>query len=66
MMIILRGVAGSGKSTLAQALAEKYEDSVICSADDFFMLDGEWVFILVKLKIWNQVNFLFLFLIVTL
>lgn len=40
---IVRGVSGSGKSTLSKSLAEKYS-AVICSADDFHMVDGEYKF----------------------
>lgn len=40
---IVRGVSGSGKSTLSKSLAEKY-DAVICSADDFHIVDGEYKF----------------------
>ncbi len=36
---ILRGFSGSGKTTLAQDLG-----GVRCSADDFFMKDGEYLF----------------------
>ena len=40
-MIILRGISGSGKSTYAR---ENYPEEVICSADDFFTVDGEYCF----------------------
>lgn len=39
----LRGVSGSGKSTEAMRLANNNKD-VICSADDYFMRDGEYKF----------------------
>lgn len=39
----LRGVSGSGKSTEAMRLANNNKD-VICSADDYFMKDGEYIF----------------------
>ncbi len=39
----LRGVSGSGKSTEAMRLANNNKD-IICSADDCFMKDGEYVF----------------------
>lgn len=41
-LFILRGVPGAGKSTLAKVLAEN--GGVICSADDYFMEDGTYVF----------------------
>lgn len=37
IMIILRGLPGSGKSTLAHSLAESLENTIVCSADDFFL-----------------------------
>lgn len=42
-LIILRGLPGSGKSTVAELLSEngKYP---VCTADDFFMKDGEYKF----------------------
>ena len=42
--VILRGLPGSGKSTLAKEIAEEEETSVICSADDFFIIAGEYKF----------------------
>lgn len=33
---ILRGIPGSGKSTLAESMVENNEDSIICSADEYF------------------------------
>ena len=38
---IMRGLPGSGKSTLAQALAS---GGAVFSTDDYFMVDGEYVF----------------------
>jgi len=43
-LIIMRGVSGSGKSTLAKKLALSHEKSVIYSTDDFFMIEGKYVF----------------------
>ena len=43
-LIIMRGVSGSGKSTLAQQLAQAHPESVIYSTDDFFMVEGKYVF----------------------
>lgn len=39
-VIILRGAPGSGKSTFVRSLGE----GVVCSADDFFLVDGEYRF----------------------
>lgn len=43
-VIVLRGIPSSGKSTKARELAKSVEGSVICSADDFFMKTGTYVF----------------------
>jgi predicted kinase len=43
-LILMRGVSGSGKSTLARKLAEDHKDSVILSTDDYFMVEGRYVF----------------------
>jgi predicted kinase len=40
-MTILRGISGSGKSTYA---TKKYPAAIICSADDYFVSDGEYHF----------------------
>ena len=40
----MRGLQGSGKSTLAKKIASKSLDSVVCSADDYFCKNGEYVF----------------------
>lgn len=42
-LILMRGVSGSGKSTIARKLAQ-LESSVICSTDDYFLVDGKYVF----------------------
>jgi predicted kinase len=44
-LIVLRGSAGSGKSTFAELLG-----GVICCADDYFMIDGEYKFDATKLR----------------
>lgn len=45
---ILRGIPGSGKSTWAEKIdgqtCERDRKALICSADDFFMKDGEYIF----------------------
>jgi len=48
LMIIMRGIPGSGKSTRADSLGEYYAEQgktvITCSADDFFMKGGKYVF----------------------
>jgi predicted kinase len=43
-VILLRGISGSGKSTLANKLALETPNTVICTADDYFMVDGAYKF----------------------
>ncbi|XP_063410923.1 2',3'-cyclic-nucleotide 3'-phosphodiesterase-like [Mytilus trossulus] len=43
-MFIMRGVSGSGKSTLVKLIGNIYRDSRICSADQYFMKNGEYRF----------------------
>ena len=38
-VLIISGISGSGKTTLAETLG-----GTICTADDFFMVDGEYLF----------------------
>jgi predicted kinase len=38
-LVVLRGLPGSGKSTVAKQLG-----GLVCSADDYFMRDGEYKF----------------------
>ena len=45
-LIILRGISGAGKSTFANLISEP---KVICTADDWFMKDGEYKFDATKL-----------------
>lgn len=45
--IILRAVSGSGKTTLASELTK--HGGVVCCADDFFMVNGEYKFDATKL-----------------
>jgi adenylate kinase len=47
---MLRSVPGAGKSTVADEIAKGYGDaSIICCADDYHMVDGEY-----KWKLENQ------------
>jgi predicted kinase len=41
---IMRGVSGSGKSTRAKELTRGKPNTMICSADDFFMKNGHYEF----------------------
>jgi predicted kinase len=44
-LILLRGVSGSGKTSFADYIAAiSSRSSVVCSADDYHMVDGEYVF----------------------
>ncbi|MCK9429180.1 MAG: hypothetical protein M0R17_04190 [Candidatus Omnitrophica bacterium] len=54
--ILLRSYPGGGKSYIAAKYA-KENDAVICSADDFWIKDGKYVFELDKLKIAHRVCF---------
>jgi predicted kinase len=47
-LYIVRGVPGSGKSTLALNLVGS--DFLVCEADKYFMVDGEYKFDASKLK----------------
>lgn len=46
-LVIIRGIPGSGKSTIA---AKLFPGHVLCEADQFFMVDGEYKFNVTKLK----------------
>jgi predicted kinase len=48
-VVIMRGLPGSGKSTVAKKLAAQVEGAVIVSADDFFMVGGQYQFDVTKL-----------------
>lgn len=52
--ILMRSYAGGGKSYRANELAKEY-NAVICSADDFWMKDGQYCFDVTKLKIAHNV-----------
>jgi predicted ABC-type ATPase len=41
---IMRGPSGSGKSTHARMIKNAFEGAVIVSADDYFMVEGEYQF----------------------
>jgi len=41
---IMRGPSGSGKSTHARMIQKSFEGTVIVSADNYFMRDGEYQF----------------------
>ncbi len=52
-VFILRGIPGCGKSTYAR---EKFAGALICSTDDFFMVDGEYKFDPTKLAEYHNAN----------
>ena len=41
---IMRGPSGSGKSTHAKMIKNSLDNVEIVSADDFFMVDGKYVY----------------------
>lgn len=43
-VFIMRGVSGSGKSTIARAIQKIYPSAVLCSADNYFIREGEYHF----------------------
>lgn len=55
IITIMRGLPGSGKSTKAKELSQK-TGAIICSTDDFFMIDGKYVFDSRKLGINHMRN----------
>lgn len=55
-LIIMRGLPGSGKSTLAANLSKAVENTPIFSTDDFFMVNGHYVFDPAKLAENHQRN----------
>lgn len=57
-LILMRGVSASGKSTLARKLALQNPESVICSTDDFFVVDGKYQFNSAQLNRNHYKNFL--------
>ena len=42
MLVLMRGLPGSGKSTKANKIAG--EKGIVYSTDDFFMVDGKYVY----------------------
>lgn len=48
-VIIISGISGSGKTTFAETLAIG-RDATICTADDYFMVNGEYQFDFRKLS----------------
>jgi len=47
VLYILSGPSGSGKSTFARKLSDEFgvkDDSIICCADDYHMVRGEYMF----------------------
>jgi predicted kinase len=48
VLYIVRGIPGSGKSTFAKQLVGA--DFLVCEADKYFMVDGEYKFDATKLK----------------
>jgi predicted kinase len=46
-LILMRGVSGSGKTTISEAVTDREN---ICTADDYFMVNGEYKFDATKLK----------------
>ncbi len=47
-LYIVRGLPGSGKSTFAEAIVGS--DFLVCEADKYFMVDGEYKFDMNRLK----------------
>lgn len=59
LAIIMRGVPGSGKSTMARQLAQLlgYNDDVIHSTDNYFIVNGEYQFDPSKIRENHTKNF---------
>jgi predicted kinase len=51
-LFIVRGLPGSGKSTFAKALVK--HDFLVCEADKYFIVNGEYKFDASKLKIAHE------------
>lgn len=54
-LILMQGAPGSGKSTKAKELAAEI-GAVICSTDDFYYVDGEYVFDQDNLSYYHTLN----------
>ena len=54
-MVIMQGHSGSGKSTLAKVIAGVLDANVF-STDDFFIVDGKYVFNPAKLGTYHAMN----------
>lgn len=54
-LYVLQGPPGGGKSTLA-CMISAFTGALICSTDDFFMKDGEYVFNPAKLAEYHAAN----------
>ena len=45
VLFIMRGLPGSGKTTIVNLIKAKYKQlATVCSADDYFLIDGEYHF----------------------
>lgn len=55
-LYVLRGLPGSGKSRVAQKLAQR-PNTVVCTVDDYFCVDGKYVFDPYKLQEYHERNF---------
>lgn len=49
-VILMRGVSGSGKSTVARQLVDGHPSAIIVSADDFFVVDGHYLYDRTKIE----------------
>ena len=56
---VLRGLQGTGKSTVAHEIVSESgtQNTLIASSDDYFMVDGEYIFNPEKLGEYHQANY---------